>query len=119
MFNEVRERSSKDAFKAGATELLVVLPLLLHFAEMFLAPALDKEIESLRALVAVAHETQEAKFQRGDHGRMVAAIERHFALFRQTYGDDWVRPKHHYVCHLPTQLARDGFLRVGPDGKGS
>ena len=83
VFNEVRERFSKYAFKAGATEMLVVLPLLLHFGETWVAAALPREIESLRALAVVAHETQEAKFQRGDLGRMTAAITHHFALFRK------------------------------------
>ena len=110
VFNGVPERASKDVFKAGATEMLVVLPLIVYFAETFVAATLPKELESLRAIAVVAHETQEAKFQRGDVGRMLAAIANRFALFGETCSDEQVKPKHHYVCQLPRQLARDGFL---------
>ena len=111
VFNPARERASKESFKCGATELLVAFPLVLHFAELFVARYLVDEMNCLRALAAVIHETQEAKFGRGDGGdRLARAISYHFELFKRTYGEEHVKPKHHYVCHLPRQLARDGLL---------
>ena len=110
VFNDSREKSSKDSFKAGATELLIVLPLVMHFAEIFLARFLPEEVRSLRALVAVAHECQEAKFGRGNAEKLASAVSHHLDIFRSVYGEEWMRPKHHYVCHLPRQVARDGFL---------
>ena len=110
VFNESREKSSKESFKAGATELLVVLPLLLHFAETFLVRSLPDEVRCLRAMATVAHECQEAKFGRGDADKLAAAVSRHLACFRLVYSEDMVKPKHHYLFHLPRQLARDTFL---------
>ena len=31
-------------------------------------------------------------------------------LFKSAYGAEQMRPKHHYVLHLPIQLAKHGFL---------
>ena len=110
VFNEAREKASEETFRAGATELLIVLPLLLHFAELFLARSLLDEVRCLRALMAVAHECQEAKFGRADVDKLRSAIARHIDIFRLVYGEEEMKPKSHYVCHLPRQVARDGFL---------
>ena len=110
VFNENRQRACKDNFKAGATELLLALPLLLLFGELFLVAKLPREMACLRALCDVAHEAQEAKFGRGDVGKFASSIQKHFAEFRSVYSDDSVKPKHHYTCHLPAQLQRDRFL---------
>ena len=88
----------------------MVFPLLLHFADLFLNTLLATDMLSLRALAALIHEAQEATFGRGDHRKMAVAASHHLSLFRETYGDEHVKPKHHYVCHLPRQLSRDKFL---------
>jgi hypothetical protein len=110
VFNETREKASKESFKCGATELLVVFPILLHFAELFLSGLLAQEMESFRALAEVVYEAQEAKFGRGDASKLATAVTLHLDLFKRTYGEDCMKPKHHMVCHLPKQLSRDGFL---------
>lgn len=110
VFNEARERSCHESFKAGATEAILVLPLLLFFGELFLVQQLPREVACLRALCDVAHEAQEAKFGRGDPGKLAASIRKHFDEYQRTYPDANVKPKHHYSCHLPDQLRRDRFL---------
>jgi len=110
VWNESREKASKEHFKAGATELIIVLPLVMHFAELFLAAVLPHEVNCLRALMTVVHESQEAKFGRGCDRALASAVSRHMTLFRTVYGNDNMKPKHHYCCHLPRQLARDHFL---------
>ena len=110
VFNTTREKASKESFKTGATDLLLVFPLLLYFAEMFVASQLPSEMQSLRAMSDLIHESHEAKFGRGDPRRISVAASRHLELFRRTYGDEQVHPKHHYVFHLPKQLDRDGWL---------
>ena len=49
-FNESRERASKESFKAGASEMLQLYPLVLRFAESIIEPTgkLWAEIASLR-----------------------------------------------------------------------
>ena len=110
VFKKSREESCRESFKAGATELLLAFPLLLLFGELFLAANMVAEMDSLRKLGRVIYEAQEAKFGRGDAGRLLHAIQQHFAAFVLVYSDDEVKPKHHYMCHLPRQLQRDKFL---------
>ncbi len=43
-------------------------------------------------------------------GVLFAAIMVHLKLFKEAYGDDYIRPKHHYCMHLPDMLKRFGFL---------
>ena len=110
IWNDSREKASKDTFKAGATELIIVLPLLMHFAELFLAAVLPEEVKCFRALLSFVHECQEAKFGRGCASDLACAVSRHMSLFSTVYGSEHMKPKHHYCCHLPRQLARDHFL---------
>ena len=39
-----------------------------------------------------------------------ATIEEHLRLFKIAYGDDYMRPKHHYILHLATCLINHGTL---------
>ena len=41
---------------------------------------------------------------------LMVAIATHLNLYRDAYGEDLLRPKHHYALHLPDMLARFGFL---------
>ena len=41
---------------------------------------------------------------------LMAAIVKHLDLFIQVYGEDAVKPKHHYSLHLPLQLLIFGAL---------
>ena len=92
VFNESREKASKDNFKAGATELLVALPLMLHLAKIFLATRLPDEVGCLQALAAVAHECQEAKFGRGDSHRLASLVSHHLDRFGRVYDVDMMKP---------------------------
>ena len=108
--NESRARARKDICKSGATELLLVLQVFLLFGGLLLVAKLPRETACLRALRDVAHEAQEAKFGRGDPGKLASSIQKDFAEFRSAYSDECVKPQHHYTCHLPVQLRRDRFL---------
>ena len=110
LWSESREKASKDSFKAGATEIIIVMPLIMHFAELFLASALPNEVSCLRALMALVHACREAKFGSGLARDLSSAVFRHMRLFSTVYGDDRMKPKHHFCCHLPRQLARDQFM---------
>lgn len=41
---------------------------------------------------------------------LFAAITKHLELYSAAYGEDSMRPKHHYALHLPHMLHRFGFL---------
>ena len=45
-----------------------------------------------------------------DPDDLARAIKRHLDLFVAAYGMDYIRPKHHYVLHLPSSLRKFGFI---------
>ena len=60
--------------------------------------------------MVLVHECQQAKFGRGCAGDLSSAVSHHMHLFSTVYGDERMKPKNHYCCHLPRQLARYQFL---------
>ena len=42
--------------------------------------------------------------------KLAEAIKKHFDLFVEAYGKEKIRPKNHYLLHLPDMLAEFGTL---------
>lgn len=113
VFSSSRARASGDGFKASASETLMVLPLVRHFAERVVAPTgkCGEELECLHALGGVVSALLSAK--RGDPQgveALAAAAPQHLRLFTRTYGEGATKPKHHYTLHLASQVRRDGMV---------
>jgi len=111
-FNEARASSSSEAFKAGASEILSLYPVLRHIIEVVVQPRgiLQNEIKSILALfrvldgfAAVAH-----KRVRFDH--LQTAISDHMKRFAEAYPDQLMKPKHHFGLHVPEQVKTRGRL---------
>ena len=113
LFSESRANASTETFKAGASEVLLVYPLFRHFVVKLLSPsvAMSGPVSSLLALCDVVDEVLRVK--RG-HGRrlalLIASIKKYLTVFVNTYSADLVRPKHHFLHHIPQQIERDGML---------
>jgi len=95
-------------FKAGASEMLVAFPIILHFLYRVVRPAglLQHQIESYAALGKILE-----LYRRGKRGIDVSAelrdaIQRHSQLHTIAYDDDWFRPKNHFLHHIPVELAK-------------
>lgn len=117
LFCASRETASLAArtFKAGASELLSVYPLVRYFVEVVIAPSalLLKERASFLALCEVIDIVQTAKFTSATHqlsARMKAAVARSLQLHVDAYGKEFVRPKHHFLMHIWEQPAEDTVL---------
>lgn len=113
VFSQGREQASTDTFKAGATEVLMTMPLLCHFAERVVVPSgkLKAELRSLFAQGEVVSAVLGAKRARTyDATVLSAAVDKHLRLFVRAYGAEYVKPKHHYATHLGRQARRDGVI---------
>lgn len=113
VFSPSREAASSEAFKAGASEMMMTMPLLLHFAERIVEPTgkLKEELRSLYAqgeVVRAAVLAKRARAGSGSGAALAAAVELHLPLFVKAYGAESVKPKHHYTSHLAGQIDRDG-----------
>ena len=112
LFTDLRQKDlAKNTFKADASPMLALFPLVRHFARTCLLPlgSLGEEVASLEACGRVLDEY--VMIKRGGRGNMWAdAIRAFLEQHRQTYGEETMKPKHHWLLHLPSQLRRDGVL---------
>ena len=118
LVDEAHEAASDETFKAEASQMIQFLPVLEHFVDRVLMKHEDREkmrgeFASFKALCRVMKLLREVKFMgvtADRRCRLEAALSEHLRIFVTTYGEDSVKPKHHYMLHLPLQIARDGIL---------
>ena len=112
-FSPARLRSFKreGALKCGASEMLMLLPVLCFFFRTIVAKSgkLLPEIECLESLCTVVE-----LYRKGKDGQDVADLlaqagEKHGNLFLAVYEQE-PKPKAHYVHHLAMHLRRDGYI---------
>ena len=112
LFTPLRQKDlAKNTFRCDASPMLALFPLVRHFARTCLLPlgSLGEEVASLEACGRVLDEY--IMIKRGGRGNMWAdAIRAFLEQHRQTYGEESMKPKHHWLLHLPSQLRRDGVL---------
>ena len=111
VFDDKRGASEGDSWKASCSEMLLVLPIVLHFFQTLgdheQAP-LARNIECLRRFCNVTDIIQTLKHP-GDAKlcrTLGTALRAHLELALDVYGVDVVKPKHHYALHLPMQYSR-------------
>ena len=107
VFSKSRERASSDHFRAGASEILQVFPLIRDFALAIVRPTqkLELEVRSLLGVCAVLDCLLAAKHTHQDHGTLEATrafLQAHIAA----YGKEGLKPKHHYIFHNALQASR-------------
>ncbi len=115
VFGEVRGASSLAAhtFKAGASEALSDYPLIRYFLETMSMPRglIPAEAASFLAVCRVLDLMDTIKkFGVGDRfpRELKQEVARSLRLHVAAYGCDWVKPKHHYMIHMPRQVEEDG-----------
>jgi len=112
IFTPRREQSCQDSFKASASETLLAYPLLRYFAETIVLPTskLDKECDSFLAMCGLLDVLLSAKKGKINTGALDAKLSRHLAAHKLAYGDQFLKPKHHFAFHNALQLTRDHFM---------
>ncbi len=107
-------------FKSTASELLGMYVLLRHWVLSVVAVQpldLTAEIDAFRAQCRVVDHIMTLKKGLADQAcaeevlaELRAAVEVSLRLHIATYGTEMVRPKHHRMHHIPTQIARDKWV---------
>ena len=102
-------RSEANSFKAQASEIMALFPLLRHMIATYIAPmgVLAAGCASMLALCDVLHELQELRYGLGSPRALDAALTRHRPLFLDAYGAQFLIPKHHMLQHVPAQVVLD------------
>jgi hypothetical protein len=107
-----RNNVKKGSFTASASEVLTLVPILLRYL-MCVCMARGEcmaHVNSLIAVLLVVELLQAVRTGAINPTQLRDAIEKHLNLFKDAYGTEFCRPKHHYVLHLPDILYRFGVL---------
>ena len=102
----------EGSFKAGASEMLVVCPVLQYLLHKVIGvpSQMTDQIASFDALNSSMRLVNMAKQGFGVAQQLADALRIHALAFEKAYPDAEVKPKHHYVLHVPKQVVRDGVL---------
>lgn len=102
---------SDGVFKCGASEALSFYPLLRHFVHKIVAPAghVASQRASLLAFFKVMDLLQAAKRGEGVNADLDNSISDAMRKHLDCYGDEHMRPKHHYMFHMTAQPGADGI----------
>lgn len=105
-----------DKVKATCSELLGVYGLLRFFFELKLGASVEheKQLQSFNAACKVVDLLLHLKAGLAAAADAAAELENalqdHLALHRAAYGDNYIKPKHHWMLDVPSQLRRDGMV---------
>ena len=124
LFDEKRYKNymRTGSFPAIASEFLTLAPIMRRYLSHVVAQRGNPEyVQSMQAVLDVVDLLQACKVGVVSPVVLGNAIKRHLELYKQAYGEEQMRPKHHYSFHLPTILARFGFFAgdVDPRKKAS
>lgn len=112
VFSQVRERSGgTEAFKAGASETLMVFPLLRHFVETVVKPTgcLDDQCDSMLLMCGIIDAFLGLK--RGTAPpmlRLESLLSTYLEKHKAVYGLAYIKPKHHFAFHNAMRHKRSG-----------
>lgn len=114
MFANKRESDlKKKAFKASASDLLTMMPMIRAFVSANVEPlaiaALDQPLKSFFSLCEVIDCIVRIKRQE-PVGNFGACMQKFMRCHGDAYGGASFKPKHHWSMHLPAQYISDGAL---------
>ena len=102
----------KKGFTCTGSEILTLIPVLMRYFKHVVLPRgrLVNHVNSIVACLEVVVLLLACRACCVSPDQLTAAIYEHLRLFREVYGEDEMRPKHHFALHLPSMLKRFGFL---------
>ena len=95
-------------FSCTGSEMLQIAPMLLRYLTKIrpreqerLHPYIDSMLACLEAVILL----QSTRTRTATAPELEDAVNKHLNLFMESWGEDFVKPKHHYATHLPEMLA--------------
>lgn len=102
----------RGTFSSGASEFLSLAPILKRYFKHVVLPKgeMQPHVKSFLAVLDVVDILQACKKGTESKDGLANAIKKHLDLFVLAWGRSSMRPKYHYVLHLPNQLELHGLL---------
>ena len=112
--DRIRLNLQKAQFSCSASEFLTVAPLLQLYIRRKVLPRKDCEMECESMLAVLDYLELIYNIKAGIRvvapDELLARIQGHLDLFKGVYTAELMRPKHHYILHLPMCLFRHKTL---------
>ena len=112
--DRIKNNLKKSSFSSSASELLTLLPMLQRYTTHTVLGRQECEQECRSLLAVLDYLECIASMKSGrnciDAPTLLSKIVHHLNLFKECYGEETMRPKHHYSMHLPACLQRHGCL---------
>ena len=109
---KIRSHYNNQTFSCTGQELITLVPVLLRYFQYVVLPRgrLVEHVKSLIACLGVVVLLMATRLFTVQPDELAAAIKVHLTYFRDVYGPNLMRPKHHYALHLPSMLFLFGLL---------
>jgi len=104
--------AKKGGFSSSGSQFLTLVPVLHRYFERIVLPrgVHTEYVRSMLSVLEVCMLLTSLKTGTVSHTELKTAIMDHLVKFKAVYGDNLMRPKHHYATHLPKMLQEFGFL---------
>ena len=105
-------RMDGSDYRGDATQTLQLVILMTYFAVSLLSDTdeLRDHVSCLVALNEICTCILNAKLHPEQVEDLQGLLQKHLQLFKQVYGEDAVRPKHHFNSHLCKQVKDSGIM---------
>ena len=115
IFSTAREKAWREGsgFKAGASEMLLAFPLVMHFLHVVVSNmglGVGKQVESYEKLGRVLAIVRLGKEGDVTGAELRLALREHGDAFEKAYPEYTAKPKDHWVHHIPSHVERDGLI---------
>ena len=102
----------KKTFSCTGSEFLTMTPMLHYYFDKVVKPRGEQleVVSSMLAVLSVVMLLSSLKTGTVSADQLDKAIMEHLGLFLIAWGEEYVRPKHHYSLHVGPMLAQFGFL---------
>lgn len=101
----------ESGFKAMASEMLLVCPVLQYFLHKVVGRnKMPEQIDSFDQLCHVLRLVGHIKLGCAAAGPLADALRSHALAFAKAYPEAEFKPKNHYIHHVPGQVRRDAVL---------
>jgi hypothetical protein len=120
VFSTERIKKHASTFKAGASEVLSIYPLVRHFLETQRLPQ-SVQVDSIMQLFLVLDVIKQVQCLASEDAppeaevdmlvaKLTEANRNYLIAFKLAYGIESIIPKHHMLMHLPEQILADKLL---------
>lgn len=114
LFTDEKNKTNykNKSFSSTGSEFLTLTPILHRYFDKVVKPRGEHTdvVDSMLAVLSVVMLLMSLKTGLVTPEALDKVIVAHLTLFLVAWGEEYVRPKHHYCIHLPSMLAHFGFL---------